>query len=227
LYDHGEGIPKDKAKAVKYYQLAVAKGNARAQCNLGYMYRHGDGVSQDKQEARRLYQLAADQENAQAQYNLGCLYQEGDGVPKDVALAIKYYTMAAKQNHIGSHYNLGCNYETGEGTKQDYHQALTHFLFVTTSYEDVHKHLISIFDPKENLEGDRKEYHRVAIRYVAHGWPGTHSLVNPMCRKTLLELFFVLRSYEIRSEVAIPVELIFEVARHVVMKWNGPHYFGE
>lgn len=39
-----KGVPRDYAKAVKWYLKAAEQGFAPAQCNLGIMYRDGQGV---------------------------------------------------------------------------------------------------------------------------------------------------------------------------------------
>lgn len=51
LYDNGEGVPQDKAEAVRWYRLAADQGNAIAQTNLGVMYALGAGVLQDNVQA--------------------------------------------------------------------------------------------------------------------------------------------------------------------------------
>ena len=66
----------DEAETVRLYRVNAAKGDARAQVDLGYMYSQGvGGVPQDDREAARLYRLAADQGNADAQNNLGFYYE--------------------------------------------------------------------------------------------------------------------------------------------------------
>jgi TPR repeat protein len=42
--DNGEGVPEDKAEAVKWFRLAAEQGFADAQFNLGYAYDFGKGV---------------------------------------------------------------------------------------------------------------------------------------------------------------------------------------
>ena len=58
-YALGEGVPEDKAEAVKWYRLAAAQGNAGAQAILGVAYSNGDGVPQDYIQAYKWYNLAA------------------------------------------------------------------------------------------------------------------------------------------------------------------------
>ncbi|MBR0279188.1 MAG: SEL1-like repeat protein, partial [Synergistaceae bacterium] len=55
---------KDYVKAAELLEKAAAKGHAKAQYNLGYMYEHGEGVKQDYAKARELYEKAAAQGNA-------------------------------------------------------------------------------------------------------------------------------------------------------------------
>ena len=56
------------------------RGDAEAQCALGFLYLNGQGVPPDAAEAGRWYQLAADQGHALAQGNLGAMYALGGGV---------------------------------------------------------------------------------------------------------------------------------------------------
>jgi hypothetical protein len=44
LYNKGEGVPVDHAKAVYWYTKAAKQGHATAQYHLGLMYAKGDGV---------------------------------------------------------------------------------------------------------------------------------------------------------------------------------------
>ena len=53
IYNNGEGVPKDDAEAVRWFQLAAEQGYAKAQFELGYKYRWGHGVPLDDAEAGR------------------------------------------------------------------------------------------------------------------------------------------------------------------------------
>lgn len=68
-YYSGLGVIKDYNKAVFYFRLAAAKGNADAQYNLGRMYLFGEGVNPDLKEVLRLFKLAADQGHLAATFN--------------------------------------------------------------------------------------------------------------------------------------------------------------
>ena len=102
IYELGIGVVQNKAKAVQWYQKAVYKNYARAQCSLGEMYYKGKGgLRSDKKEAARLYQLAAKQGLAQARINLGDMYYKGEGELKlDRREAIRLYRLAIDQGYF-------------------------------------------------------------------------------------------------------------------------------
>ncbi len=129
-YYSGRGVPKDYAKAAKWFRKAAQQGLAQAQRSLGYMYREGLGVSQDYAEAAKWYRKAAEQGNAYAQRNLGDMYSSGRGVPQDHAEAAKWYNKAAKwfkkaaeQGNARAQVHLGALYHRGLGVPRDYAEA--------------------------------------------------------------------------------------------------------
>ena len=58
---------------------AGRRGDATAQCVIGYCYAAGQGVTQDWTEALKYYRAAAQQGHPNAQYNLGTCYAKGRG----------------------------------------------------------------------------------------------------------------------------------------------------
>ena len=66
MYATGRGVPKDDAKAVKWYRLAADQGYARAQYNLGVMYATGRGVLKDRILAHIWFNIAGANGHAQA-----------------------------------------------------------------------------------------------------------------------------------------------------------------
>jgi hypothetical protein len=105
------GRKKDQGEAIRLYKLAVAQGNAIAQCFLGEHYANGTGVQKDEEEAARLYSLAALQDLAEAEYNLGWCYECGAGVQKDAKEAVRLYNLAAAQDDRDAQFRLGWCYE--------------------------------------------------------------------------------------------------------------------
>jgi len=84
----------DYARAVRELMPAAARGNARAQGRLGFMYENGFGVPQNYAAAADLYQRGAAQGDAFAQSRLGLSYDKGHGVPKDLILSYKWLDLA-------------------------------------------------------------------------------------------------------------------------------------
>jgi TPR repeat protein len=61
-YVAGDGVPRDYAAALSWYQKAAAQGNADGETGVGYMYERGyGGVAQDYAAALSWYQKAAAQ----------------------------------------------------------------------------------------------------------------------------------------------------------------------
>jgi TPR repeat protein len=58
-YEHGEGVPKDLAKAAALYCEAAREGDADGQYGLGWMYAMGRGVARDDAVAASLLAMAA------------------------------------------------------------------------------------------------------------------------------------------------------------------------
>lgn len=56
MYDWGEGIKQDAAKAFGWYYKAAERGDAYAQYHTGLMYEIGRGVEMNKKQAKILFQ---------------------------------------------------------------------------------------------------------------------------------------------------------------------------
>jgi TPR repeat protein len=85
----------DDTVAAKRLVRLAARGNARAQGLLGFMYEYGRGVPQDYVLAAEWYIRGAEQGDPAAQYLLGLMYDKGRGVPQDAVLAHKWLILAA------------------------------------------------------------------------------------------------------------------------------------
>ena len=66
LYENGDGVPRDYAKARQWYEKAAAQGDAKAQLYLGLQSSFGQGVPMDLVEAYMWYSLAAGNGNPHA-----------------------------------------------------------------------------------------------------------------------------------------------------------------
>lgn len=76
IYRKGVGIPKDNAKAIKWFRLAAKQGHASAQSNLGLIYYKGDGVTENSVLAYKWWTLAAEQGDEDATKNKAIIKKE-------------------------------------------------------------------------------------------------------------------------------------------------------
>lgn len=75
----------------------AAKGDVRAQEQLGDFYYFGIGVPQDYTKAAYWLRKAAEQGDAGAQFEIGDLYFKGKGVPQSYSRAYFWLDLAAAQ----------------------------------------------------------------------------------------------------------------------------------
>lgn len=117
LYETGEGVTQDKAKALELYTQAADAGYVPAEYQLGkeaYM----QAAASDKPDFSVAFgwlKRAADAGNADAQYMLGILYMQGRGTEQSVPQAISSFRRAAEQGHADAQYVLGQSYYKGLG----------------------------------------------------------------------------------------------------------------
>ncbi len=99
LYDAGNGVARDQARAASLYRKAAEQHHLLAQLFLGVLYYSGEGVKKDLSEAAHWFRTPADSGNDQAQFYLGSLYASGEGVQQDDSTAIHYLSGAAAQRN--------------------------------------------------------------------------------------------------------------------------------
>ena len=107
MYEEGEGVPKDAAKAAVWYRKAAEQGLAASQLQLGRLYYLGEGVPKDAAKAAAWLRKAAEQGLAEAQLALAFMYAEGRGVPKHDGEAEEWFRQAAGQGLTLAQYELG------------------------------------------------------------------------------------------------------------------------
>ena len=78
-----------KKESLDVLRARAAKGDAKAEFELGRRYSAGEGVAQDCAEAARWGGEAADKGRAAAQLNLGSMCANGQGVTQDHAQAVR------------------------------------------------------------------------------------------------------------------------------------------
>ncbi|MBY3150967.1 sel1 repeat family protein [Rhizobium laguerreae] len=118
-YQTGDGVPRDYTKATRLYGKASAKGDARAETNLGVMAMRGEGRSVNYSTAASHFRKAAVAGSAAAHYNLGLMYDSGVGFAHNPEGAVREYRIAAEQGLAEAQYRLAIMFENGYGTSAD------------------------------------------------------------------------------------------------------------
>lgn len=114
-YMDGDGVKKNKAKAMQLFRTAAKAGDVDAQYNLGVAFSEGWNKRVDKRAALRWYDRAAKSGCRMAQFNLALAYDYGKGVRINQAKAVYWYQKAAAQGDAKAQCNLGVAYLEGTG----------------------------------------------------------------------------------------------------------------
>ena len=106
MYDNGQGVECDYAKAFGWYEKSARGGFAPAQFALGMIVHCGlNGCRRDTRRGLELLSLAADQGHALAMVNLAVAYYNGEGVGKDMVMVYVWSSLAASLgNSQGGHF---------------------------------------------------------------------------------------------------------------------------
>lgn len=119
LYENGQGVQRDQAKAFELYQRAANRGIAEAQFALAQMYLEGRGCSKDTTQGFEYTRRAADKGLAAAQYNLAVMFQKGEVITQSYRNAAIWYEDAAMQNFALAQFNLALLYFDGLGVTKN------------------------------------------------------------------------------------------------------------
>ena len=95
MYERGQGVPADGARAAQWYERSANQGNRKAMHNLAVAHASGAPGKKNMAEAARWFAKAAALGLSDSQFNLAVLYERGDGVPQSLLDAYKWYSIAA------------------------------------------------------------------------------------------------------------------------------------
>ena len=110
---------------MKELQQAAAKGNPKAEAQLGEMLLRGDRIAKDEARAVTLLEKAARAGNSAAAFRIGMLLANGEsGVARDPVRALDYFRAAAAGGEKEAFFNIGAAYGSARGVKRDYGEAL-------------------------------------------------------------------------------------------------------
>lgn len=120
MHAHGDGLPRDDAKAFLWFRKAAEQGLPEAQQMMGIFYEQGRGVLLDFEQAAKWFHKAAEQNYADAQYHLGYLHVDGNmGVPMSYTKAAEWFRKAAENGVVDAQYQIGYYLARGVGVDQN------------------------------------------------------------------------------------------------------------
>ncbi len=119
VYENGEGVPKDPAKAYAWFSRAAELGSTRGLEMAGWHEISGDGTAFDPTKALESFRKATAAGSGYAAQQIGWMYEKGKGVPQDDAQAVEWYRRAIQQGEMDACGSLGWLTETGRGTPKD------------------------------------------------------------------------------------------------------------
>jgi len=170
---------KDYESMIKYYLMAIERGNVDAMYNLGSYYEN----HKDYSNMLKYYLMAIEKGDSDAMYNLGIYYK----AQKDYSNMMKYYLMAVEKGNSDAMYNLGIYYKA----QIDYDNMMKYFLM---AIERNNAH--SMYNLGHYYE-ERKEYDNMKKYYlmaIENGFTNdslkTVKSVNDLYNKLTNDLIF-------------------------------------
>lgn len=126
LYYYGaRGLPRDHARALRYFEQAAHVGDESGLCGAAGMYLKGEGADTNVTRAVELYENASSSGSIRALNGLGYLYYFGQSVPQNQTKAFHYFLSAATyETDADSLFNAAHCLEHGIGTEKDMNRAV-------------------------------------------------------------------------------------------------------
>ena len=117
---------------LKELEQAAARGNPRAETQLGEMLLRGDGIAKNEARGVALLEKAARAGQGPAAFRIGMLLAHGEsGVANDPARALDYFRAAAAGGEAEAFYNIGAAYASARGVRRNYAEALGWLIVAT------------------------------------------------------------------------------------------------
>lgn len=119
LYEFGDSVKQNQARAAALYERACGGGVVRACGKLAGMFVNGVGVRQDFMRAVHFYRLACDGGIPQYCGELGYMHYSGEGVTRDYYRASALFERACNDGDPYGCSGLAAMYQNGVGVARD------------------------------------------------------------------------------------------------------------
>lgn len=159
-YYNGEGVEKNFAKAVQYFQEAADQNDASAQFGLSLCLMNGQGIERNIEEAIKLCRSSAEKNYSRAQLSLGLFYYQGEGVEKNLEEAINFFRLAAHEGSAEAQMLLGTCLMAGEGIQQDLEEAERWLKSAANQENELAKRQLAMLYIMENTHAEE------AVKYL-------------------------------------------------------------
>lgn len=114
-YKEGDGVKKDRQKAIEWLTKAAEHGLAKAMCNLAILHNENGDHAKAVPFARK----SALNGDSNGQFEWGRMNYHGLGVPVDYKKAVAYLSKAAKQDNPSAMSLMAVCYQLGNGVEKD------------------------------------------------------------------------------------------------------------
>lgn len=168
MYETGNGVAADSAKAVSLYRTAMEQGDAFGEWRLGVMIDQGTAPGTAEQ-AVTLFRQAAARKSPGAMASLGVMHATGRGVERDYEAAMRYYQAAARMGSAHGIQGIGVLYANGQGVERDMAEALAHWLVAAAAGNGDAMNLLMEHMPASGAPETAPIYQRANLIADAYG----------------------------------------------------------
>jgi len=122
LYDTGNKVERDRARAIAWYNSAASQGHSESQYRLAVAYIYGYGVERDSVIGERWLTTAAKQGHKVADKMLP-IYLSNGTLNGSTSIVVSWYLEKAVNGDASGQFGLGYLYENGWGIKPSSREA--------------------------------------------------------------------------------------------------------
>gem|GEM_PF-4020305 len=118
LFEEGQGVSKDIARANEFYEKAATQGSTLAMYKLGLSYKYGLNVAVDPKSALEWLHKGAEAGDDACMAALADLFKDGIGTDKNQSEELRWRMNAAKAGNVEAMRLIGYAFATGNGLGQ-------------------------------------------------------------------------------------------------------------